>query len=104
MFDDNGNCIEPFVFDLASPNGIESLRVNIGSTSSRFMASMAAIQLPETFDLCALDASSPAGIILKGFGYPVGGELKDSRPRASTSQGRSRRSTNSTARTSSRST
>lgn len=76
MFDDNGNCIEPFVFYLASPNGIESLRVNIGSTSSRFMASMAAIQLPETFDLCALDASSPAGIILKGFGYPVGGELK----------------------------
>lgn len=76
MFDDNGNCIEPFVFDLASPNGIESLRVNIGSTSSRFMASMAAIQLSETFDLCALDASSPAGIILKGFGYPVGGELK----------------------------
>ena len=76
MFDDNGNCIEPFVFDLASPNGIESLRVNIASPSSRFMASMAAIQLPETFDLCALDASSPAGIILKGFGYPVGGELK----------------------------
>ena len=76
MFDDNGNCIEPFVFDLASPNGIESLRVNIGSTSSQFMASMAAIQLPETFDLCALDASSPAGIIFKGFGYPVGGELK----------------------------
>lgn len=76
MFDDNGNCIEPFVFDLASPNGIESLRVNIGSTSSQFMASMAAIQLPETFDLCTLDASSPAGIILKGFGYPVGGELK----------------------------
>ena len=76
IFDDNGNCIEPFVFDLASPNGIESLRVNIGSTSSRVMASMAAIQLPETFDLCALDASSPAGIILKGFGYPVGGELK----------------------------
>ena len=76
MFDDNGNCIEPFVFDLASPNGIESLRVNIASTSNQFMASMAAIQLPETFDLCALDASSPAGIILKGFGYPVGGELK----------------------------
>lgn len=76
MFDDNGNCIEPFVFDLASPNGIESLRVNIASTSNQFMASMAAIQLPETFDLCTLDASSPAGIILKGFGYPVGGELK----------------------------
>lgn len=76
MFDDNGNCIEPFVFDLASPNGIESLRVNIASTSSQFLASMAAIQLPETFDLCTLDASSPAGIILKGFGYPVGGELK----------------------------
>ena len=76
ILDDNGNSIEPVVFDLASPNGIESLRVNIGSTSSRFMASMAAIQLPETFDLCALDASSPAGIILKGFGYPVGGELK----------------------------
>ena len=76
MFDAEGNCIEPFAFDLSSPNGIESLRVNIASTSSRFMASMAAILLPETFDLCTLDASSPAGIILKGFGYPVGGELK----------------------------
>ena len=76
IFDDNGNCIEPFVFDLASPNGIESLQVTVGSTNSQFLASMAAIQLPETFDLCALDASSPAGIILKGFGYPVGGELK----------------------------
>ena len=41
MFDAEGNCIEPFAFDL-----------------------------------CALDASSAAGIILKGFGYPVGSELK----------------------------
>lgn len=76
MFDAQGNCIEPFVFDLASPNGIESLRVDIASTNSQFLASMAAIQLPESFDLCSLDASSAAGIILKGFGYPVGGELK----------------------------
>lgn len=76
MFDAQGNCIEPFVFDLASPNGIESLRVDIASTNSLFLASMAAIQLPESFDLCSLDASSAAGIILKGFGYPVGGELK----------------------------
>lgn len=76
MFDENGNCIEPFAFDLASPNGIGSLRVDIGSTNSQFLASMAAIQLPESFDLCTLDASSAAGIILKGFGYPVGSELK----------------------------
>lgn len=76
MFDAEGNCIEPFVFNLASPNGIESLRVAIASTNSQFLASMAAIQLPESFDLCSLDASSAAGIILKGFGYPVGGELK----------------------------
>lgn len=76
MFDAQGNCIEPFVFNLASPNGIESLRVDIASTNSLFLASMAAIQLPESFDLCSLDASSAAGIILKGFGYPVGGELK----------------------------
>lgn len=76
MFDAEGNCIEPFVFNLASPNGIESLRVDIASTNSQFLASMAAIQLPESFDLCSLDASSAAGIILKGFGYPVGGELK----------------------------
>lgn len=76
MFDAQGNCIEPFVFNLASPNGIESLRVDIASTNSQFLASMAAIQLPESFDLCSLDASSAAGIILKGFGYPVGGELK----------------------------
>lgn len=76
MFDENGNCIEPFAFALSSPNGIESLRVDIGSTNSQFLASMAAIRLPESFDLCTLDASSAAGIILKGFGYPVGSELK----------------------------
>ena len=76
MFDAEGNCIEPFAFDLSSRNGIESLQVTVGSTNSQFLASMAAIQLPETFDLCALDASSVAGIILKGFGYPVGSELK----------------------------
>lgn len=76
MFDAEGNCIEPFAFDLSSPNGIESLQVTVGSTNSQFLASMSAIQLPQTFDLCALDASSAAGIILKGFGYPVGSELK----------------------------
>lgn len=76
MFDENGNCIEPFAFALSSPNGIESLRVDIGSTNSQFLASMAAIRLPESFDLCTLDASSAAGIILKGFGYPVGSQLK----------------------------
>lgn len=53
-----------------------SLQVTVGSTNSQFLASMSAIQLPQTFDLCALDASSAAGIILKGFGYPVGSELK----------------------------
>ena len=99
MFDAEGNCIEPFAFDLSSPNGIESLQVTVGSTNSQFLASMAAIQLPETFDLCALDASSAAGIILKGFGYPVGSELKGRRPRVSTSQDRSGRSMNSTVRT-----
>lgn len=76
MFDAEGNCIEPFAFDLSSPNGIESLQVTVGSTNSQFLASMSAIQLPQTFDLCTLDASSAAGIILKGFGYPVGNELK----------------------------
>lgn len=76
IFDAEGNCIEPFAFDLSSPNGIESLQVTVGSTNSQFLASMSAIQLPETFDLCTLDASSAAGIILKGFGYPVGSELK----------------------------
>lgn len=76
MFDANGNCTEPFAFDLAAPNGIESLRVTIGSTSSRFMASLAAINIPTAFDLCTLDPSTPAAIILKGFGFPVGSELK----------------------------
>lgn len=53
MFDAEGNCIEPFAFDLSSPNGIESLQVTVGSTNSQFLASMSAIQLPQTFDLCA---------------------------------------------------
>lgn len=52
IFDAEGNCIEPFAFDLSSPNGIESLQVTVGSTNSQFLASMSAIQLPETFDLC----------------------------------------------------
>lgn len=99
MFDAEGNCIEPFAFDLSSPNGIESLQVTVGSTNSQFLASMSAIQLPQTFDLCTLDASSAAGIILKGFGYPVGSELKGQTAKVSTSQGRSGRSMNSTVRT-----
>lgn len=44
MFDAEGNCIEPFAFDLSSPNGIESLQVTVGSTNSQFLASMSAIQ------------------------------------------------------------
>ena len=87
MFDAEGNCIEPFAFDLSSPNGIESLQVTVGSTNSQFLASMSAIQLPQTFDLCALDASSAAGIILKGFGYPVGSELKGQTAKSFNSEG-----------------
>ncbi|WP_295936881.1 DUF4493 domain-containing protein [uncultured Alistipes sp.] len=76
MFDAEGNYIGTLALDFESPNAIESLVVSIQSTSSAFMASLASIQIPETFDLCALSASSPAGIILKGFGYPLGDEVK----------------------------
>ena len=44
MFDADGNCIEPFAFDLSSPNGIESLQVTVGSPNSQFLASLSAIQ------------------------------------------------------------
>lgn len=76
MFDENGNCTEPFVLNLSAPNGIESLQVAIGSTNSLFLNSMTTIGLPSSFDLCTLDSSTAAGIILRGFGYTVGSDLK----------------------------
>lgn len=76
MFDDAGNCTEPFTFDLASPNGIRSLTVTVGSDNEEFLAALSSQQIPLAFDLCTVESSSPLYEILRGFGYPLGDEVK----------------------------
>lgn len=76
MFDDAGNCTEPFAFDLTSPNGIRSLTVTVGSDNEEFLAALSSQQIPLAFDLCTVESSSPLYEILRGFGYPLGDEVK----------------------------
>lgn len=75
MFDTEGNCKEPFAFDLVSPNGISSFVVTIGSSNAEFMDALDKVQIPETFDLCTLSPDDPAYSILTGFGFPLGGKV-----------------------------
>lgn len=75
MFDAQGNCIEPMVFDLTAPNGIESFEINITSDNDELTGKLAAVGGP-AFDLCAIDASHAAHTLLSGLGFPLGDDLK----------------------------
>lgn len=75
MFDAQGNCIEPMVFELTVPNGIESFEVNITSDNDELTGKLAAVGGP-AFDLCAIDASHAAHTLLSGLGFPLGDDLK----------------------------
>ncbi len=76
MFDGDGNCTEPFQFDLQSPNGIESMVITISSTNADFITSLEEM-MPTTFDLCLLTpADGLVYNVLKGFGFPIGSELQ----------------------------
>lgn len=76
MFNEQGNCTEPFRLDLVSPNGIEAFDVSISSTNADFLASLSAAQIPATFDLCKITPSHPAYTILAALGFPLGDEVK----------------------------
>lgn len=76
MFNEDGDCLVPFTFNLTSPNGIESMVVSISSTNTEFMTSLSEM-LPSSFDLCALTpADGMVYSVLKSMGFPVGSELK----------------------------
>ncbi len=76
MFNAEGNCTEPFNFNLTSPNGIKSFVVTISSTSTEFMTSVNTYLGSSTFDLCTLTSADQAYTMLKAFGFPLGTQLK----------------------------
>lgn len=96
MFDAEGNCIEPFAFDLSSPNGIDqqyevqkdmvididieadkgikSFFVTIDSETLRPL--LPVINLPEKFDIC--DIPDELVEVLHGeFGFPINEQVKN---------------------------
>lgn len=77
MFDAQGNCIEPMVFDLTAPNGIESFEVNVTSDNDELTGMLAAVGGP-AFDLCAItqQTNPEAYATLSGLGFPLGDDLK----------------------------
>lgn len=81
MFDESGSCTVPFEMSIASPNGISSLTVDVGSDNAEFLSSLETVlQLDGTsFDLCALTPEQPAYTILQGFGFPLGDRVKGQR-------------------------
>lgn len=75
MFDQTGNCTVPFRFKVTAPGGLTSLGVAIDSDNASLLEALDRIQLPRSFDLCTLDASSTAGSVLTSFGLPLGSQV-----------------------------
>lgn len=75
MFDQTGNCTVPFRFKVTAPGGLTSLGVAIDSDNASLLEALDHIQLPRSFDLCTLDASSTAGAVLTSFGLPLGSQV-----------------------------
>lgn len=75
MFDQAGNCTVPFRFKVTAPGGLTSLGVAIDSDNASLLEALDRIQLPRSFDLCTLDASSTAGAVLTSFGLPLGSQV-----------------------------
>lgn len=75
MFDQTGNCTVPFRFKVTAPGGLTSLGVAIDSDNASLLEVLDHIQLPRSFDLCTLDASSTAGAVLTSFGLPLGSQV-----------------------------
>ena len=75
MFDDEGRCTEPFDMELTAEGGVASFRVNISSTNPEFIEALGVANVPESFDLCTIDAETPAYTILTAHGFPLGADL-----------------------------
>lgn len=75
MFDQTGNCTVPFRFKVTAPGGLTSLGVAIDSDNASLLEALDRIQLPRSFDLCTLDASSTAGAVLTSFELPLGSQV-----------------------------
>lgn len=76
MFDENGDCTEPFKLDVTSPNGIETFMIDITSTSPDFVNALALVGITGPLDLCNFDVNSPAYTILGGvFKFPMNDKL-----------------------------
>lgn len=80
MFNEDGDCIIPFVIDVTAQNGatIQSFVVDINSTSNDFMASLSSMNIARTFDLCEVTAASNPQLntALKMIGFPTGSGVK----------------------------
>lgn len=69
MFDPEGNCTVPVALDFASPNGITSLRVRIGSDNGDLLTTMG---IPSEFDLCTVTPESgELYTALEALGFPM---------------------------------
>lgn len=80
MFNEDGDCIIPFVIDVTAQDGatIQSFVVNINSTNNDFMASLADMKIESNFDLCEVTAASNPQLntALKMIGFPTGSGVK----------------------------
>lgn len=75
MFDQTGNCTESFRFAITAPEGLTSLAVAIDSDNASLLEAVDRVQLPRSFDLCTVEASSTAGAVLTSLGLPVGDQV-----------------------------
>ena len=72
MFDGEGNCTTPVVFDLKASRGIAALGIAIGSDNADLLARLSSMGIDGTVDLCATTPESALGQLLGGMGLPLG--------------------------------
>lgn len=82
MFDAEGRCTEPFDMLLTAEGGVASFLVDITSTNPTFIEALGVANVPESFDLCTIDASDPAYTILTALGFPLGTDLQGATSRS----------------------
>lgn len=72
MFDGEGHCTTPVVFDLKASRGIAALGIAIGSDNADLLARLSGMGIDGTVDLCATTPESALGQLLGGMGLPLG--------------------------------
>lgn len=71
-FDVSGNCTKNIVIDINAKNTISKLEVAMSSTNSEFLTSLAALNIPQTLDLCNAGTAATA---LTQMGYAVNDDV-----------------------------